>query len=95
MKWFIVVYFLINGSWTEADKAGKEGWSPIDQPSYKVCMEKIYESNERFKKIADFKETELDIKFNCECRIDTDNTEEINCKERNWLQKILDKFIVL
>ena len=54
MNWFIVVYFLVNGSWVEADKLNKEGWSPITQPNYEICMQKISESNLRFKKIADY-----------------------------------------
>ena len=41
MNWFIVVYFLVNGSWIEADKLNKEGWSPITQPNYEVCIQKI------------------------------------------------------
>ena len=49
MNWFIVVYFLVNGSWIEAGKLDKEGWSPITQPNYEVCMQKINESNQRFK----------------------------------------------
>ena len=50
MNWFIVVYFLVNGSWIQADLLDKEGWSPITQPNYKVCIQKINESNQRFKK---------------------------------------------
>ena len=41
MNWFIVVYFLINGSWLEADQLKKEGWSPIVQPDYEICIQKI------------------------------------------------------
>ena len=48
MNWFIVVYFLVNGAWIEADKMGKEGWSPILQKDYYTCIEKINESNKRF-----------------------------------------------
>ena len=59
MNWFIVVYFLVSGSWIEADQLGKEGWSPITQPNYKVCIQKINESNERFKKIADYRENSI------------------------------------
>ena len=58
MNWFIVVYFLVNGSWIEADQLNKEGWSPIIQPDYKVCIQKIIESNQRFEKIADYREAE-------------------------------------
>ncbi len=94
MNWFIVVYFLINGSWIEADKLGKEGWSPIIQQNYKVCIQKIRESNERFQKIADYRETELDIKFKCECRKNLDQANEINCKKRNWFQKTWDKISI-
>ena len=94
MNWFIVVYFLINGSWIEADKLGKEGWSPIVQPNYKVCIQKINESNQRFKKIADYRETELDIKFKCECRKNLEQPNEINCKTRNWFQNIWDKISI-
>ena len=53
MNWFIVVYFFVNGSWVDADKLNKEGWSPIIQPTYEICINKINESNIRFKKIAD------------------------------------------
>ena len=63
MEWFIVVYFFVKGSWIEADLLGKEGWSPISQPNYKICIQKIRKSNERFIKIAEYRETELDIKF--------------------------------
>ena len=95
MEWFLVVYFLVNGSWIEADKINKEGWSPIVQPTYNVCVEKINDSNERFRKIADYRETELDIKFICECRKKTESTNKINCKERNWFQKIYDKLFLI
>ena len=50
MNWFIVIYFLINGSWIEADQLNKEGWSPSVQPNYETCIQKINNSNERFKK---------------------------------------------
>tara|TARA_Y100000590_G_C15012063_1_gene748025 strand:+ start:238 stop:528 length:291 start_codon:yes stop_codon:yes gene_type:complete len=92
MSWFIVVYFLVNGSWIEADLLEKEGWSPIVQTSYKVCINKINESNKRFENIAIAKNSQLDIKFTCECRKNYQNPNKINCKERNWIQKILDKF---
>ena len=92
MNWFLVVYFLINGAWVEADALGKEGWSPIIQTDYSICEKKIDEANERFKKIAEFKDIELDIKFKCECRINNEKPNQINCKERNWFQKIWDKF---
>ena len=95
MEWFLVVYFLVNGSWIEADKINKEGWSPIVQPTYNVCIEKINDSNERFRKIADYRETELDIKFKCECRKNKESTNIINCKERNWFQKIYDKLFLI
>ena len=77
MNWFIVVYFLINGSWIEADLAKKEGWSPIIQENYEICIEKVNASNERFEKIADYRETELDIKFQCECRNNPENPKKI------------------
>ena len=92
MNWFIVVYFLVNGTWIEADLLNKEGWSPILQPNYEICIDKINETNNRFIKIAKFKETELDIKFKCECKKNIENLNEINCKERNWFQKIWDKW---
>ena len=95
MEWFLVVYFLVNGSWIEADKINKEGWSPIVQPTYNVCIEKINDSNERFRKIADYRETELDIKFKCECRKNNESTNIINCKERNLFQKIYDKLFLI
>ena len=95
MEWFLVVYFLVNGSWIEADKINKEGWSPIVQPTYNVCIEKINDSNERFRKIADYREIELDIKFKCECRKKKESTNIINCKERNWFQKIYDKLFLI
>ena len=95
MEWFLVVYFLVNGSWIEADKINKEGWSPIVQPTYNICIEKINDSNERFRKIADYRETELDIKFKCECRKKNESKNIINCKERNWFQKIYDKLFLI
>ena len=91
MNWFIVVYFLVNGSWVEADKINKEGWSPIIQPDYYTCVEKINNTNKRFKKISDYRDVELDINFKCECRENLEKPSNINCKERNWFQKIIDK----
>ncbi|MBI28373.1 MAG: hypothetical protein CMI95_00560 [Pelagibacteraceae bacterium] len=95
MNWFIVVYFLVNGEWIEADKLKKEGWSKIEQPNYSICIKKINETNSRFKKIAESKNTKLDIKFKCECRENLNNLNNINCKERNWFQKIWDKLYLL
>ena len=95
MEWFLVVYFLVSNSWIEADKLDKEGWSPIVQPSYNICIEKVNDSNERFKKIADYRETELDIKFKCECRKNIENINKINCKERNWFKKVYDKLFLI
>ena len=94
MDWFIVVFFLVNGSWIEADLLKKEGWSPIIQPSYSICIKKTIETNNRFEKIAKFKNTELDIKFQCECKKNIEKPNEINCKQRNWFQKIWDKIII-
>ena len=95
MNWFLVVYFLVNGSWIEADKINKEGWSPIEQNDYYSCIEKINNSNARFRKIAEFREIELDIKFNCECRDNQNNPNEINCKNRNLFQSIYDKLFLI
>ena len=95
MNWFIVVYFLINGSWVEADKLNKEGWSPIIQSEYKICITKINESNNRFIKIAENRNIEVDIMFKCECRKNIEQPDEINCKPRNWFQKILDKIVII
>lgn len=91
MNWFLVVYFLSNGNWIEADLLEKEGWSPIFQENYKICSKKMNDANERFEKIAEFKNIELDIKFNCECRQNINNPNKINCKKRNWFQKTFDK----
>ena len=93
MNWFIVVYFLVNGSWIEAEKLDKEGWSSITQPNYEICIQKINKSNQRFIKIADYREVEVDIKFKCECRENLENLNKINCKSRNWYQILWDKFI--
>ena len=95
MNWFIVVYFLVNGSWLEADQIDKEGWSPSVQPNYEICIERINESNDRFKKIAEYREIEVDINFKCECRENIEQPNEINCKPRNWLQKIYDKLFLI
>ena len=95
MEWFIVVYFLVNGSWIEADKLNKEGWSPIVQSHYNICIEKINDTNQRFIKIADYREIELDIKFKCECRENLERPEKINCKKRNWFQKIYDNLFLI
>ena len=95
MNWFIVVYFLINGLWIEADQLNKEGWSPILQPNYETCIQKINDSNTRFKKIADYREIELDIKFQCECRENKDHPNKINCQQRNWFQKIYDNLFLI
>ena len=89
MSWFIVVLFLVNGAWVEAEKIGKEGWSPIIQKDYYTCIEKINESNKRFQKIAEYREIKLDIKFQCECKKNIENPERINCKDRNWYQKYM------
>ena len=95
MNWFIVVYFLVNGSWVEADLIDKEGWSPSVQPHYEICIKRIKESNNRFKKIAEYREIEVDINFKCECRENIEQPYEINCKPRNWFQQLWDKFILV
>ena len=95
MSWFIVVLFLVNGAWVEAEKIGKEGWSPIIQKDYYTCIEKINESNKRIQKIAEYREIKLDIKFQCECKKNIENPERINCKDRNWYQKIYDKLFLI
>ena len=77
------------------NKLEKEGWSPITQSSYEICIKKINESNNRFKKIAEYREIEVDINFKCECREDAEKTNEINCKPRNWFQKIYDKLFLI
>ena len=86
MNWFIVVYFLVNGAWIEADKLGKEGWSPILQNDYKTCNAKINESNERFEKIAEYRKVELDIKFHCECRKNIEQSNIINSHNTTTVQ---------
>ena len=95
MDWFLVVYFLVGGTWVDADKLEKEGWSPIIQPNYKICIEKMNETNERFIKIANYRDIELDIKFKCECKLNEEKPNIINCKKRNWFQKIYDKFFLI
>ena len=95
MNWFIVIYFLVSGSWIEADQLNKEGWSPSVQHSYETCIQRINDSNKRFKKIAEYREIELDVKMQCECRKNIESPELINCKERNWFQKIYDKFLLI
>ncbi len=95
MNWFIVVYFFINGNWIEADQLNKEGWSPSLQPNYETCIQKINDSNERFIKIAEYREIELDIKMQCECRKNIESPKIINCEERNWFQKIYDRLFLI
>ena len=95
MNWFIVVYFLINGSWIEADQLNKEGWSPSLESNYETCAQKANDSNKRFKGIAEHRKIEVDIKMQCECRENIESPEIINCKERNWFQKIYDKLFLI
>jgi len=95
MEWFLVVYFLSKGNWIEAEDLGKEGWSPIIQEDYYECIEKSNDANQRFQKIAEYREIELDILFTCECRINEENKNSINCKDRNWFQKIYDKIFLI
>ena len=45
--------------------------------------------------IAEYREIELDIKFKCECRKKNESKNIINCKERNWFQKIYDKLFLI
>ena len=73
MEWFLVVYFLSKGNWIEAEDLGKEGWSPIIQKDYYECIEKSNDTKKIFKKIAEYREIELDILFKCECRINEEN----------------------
>ena len=95
MNWFIVVYFLVNGSWIEADKLNKEGWSSTLETNYENCAQKAYDANKRFERIAEHKKIELNIKMECECRINAENPDLIYCKERNWFQKIYDKLFLI
>tara|TARA_B100000686_G_scaffold334550_1_gene401965 strand:+ start:603 stop:893 length:291 start_codon:yes stop_codon:yes gene_type:complete len=94
MSWFLVVYFLVNGSWVEADLLEKEGWSPIHQENYEICIDKIKKANERFEKISEFKNVKLDIKFKCECRENQNNLDLIECKKSNWIKKFWDNLIL-
>ena len=66
------------------DQLKKEGWSPILQPDYEICIQKINDSNERFKKIADYREIELDIKFQCECRENLDHPNEYKLSTKKF-----------
>ena len=59
----------------------------IIKPHY-LGIDKINEANQRFRKIAEYKKIELDIKFQCECKKNIESPEQIECKERNWYQKI-------
>ena len=45
--------------------------------------------------IAEYREIELDIKFKCECRENDGSKDIINCKERNWFQKIYDNLFLI
>ena len=45
--------------------------------------------------IAEYREIELDIKFKCECRKNLEQNEIINCKPRNWFQKLWNKLILV
>ena len=60
-----------------------------------LLHQKINDSNERFKKIAEYREIELDIKMQCECRKNIESPEIADCKERNWFQKIYDKLFLI
>ena len=66
MKWFLVVYFLVNGEWVEAGKLNKEGWWAIEKESEKVCLEKMNFANYNLKRIADYRQIVPDVKFACE-----------------------------
>ena len=79
----------------DADQIDKEGWSPSVQPNYEICIQRIKESNNRFRKIAEYREIEVDINFKCECRENIEQPNEINCKPRNWFQQLWDKFILV
>ena len=95
MNWFIVVYFLVSGSWIEADKLNKEGWSPSLETNYEICAQKANDANKRFIRISEYKKIELDIKMQCECRKNIESPEIISCKERNWFQKIYDQLFLI
>ena len=38
---------------------------------------------------------DLDIKFKCECRKNIEASNVINCKNRNWFQKVYDKILLI
>ena len=66
MKWFLVVYFLVNGEWIEAGKLNKEGWWAVEKESKQTCLEKMNFANNNLKRIADYRQIVLDTKFECE-----------------------------
>jgi len=66
MKWFLVVYFLVNGEWIEAGKLNKEGWWAVEKENKEVCLEKMNFANYNLKRIADYRQIVSNVKFECE-----------------------------
>ena len=43
MKWALVVYFLINGTWQTAESLNMDGWGIMYFDNKEIC--KVYEQN--------------------------------------------------
>lgn len=48
MKWFLTVYFLVNGNWLPGDVVAPNGWSSIEYNTEQACTERRDYMNENF-----------------------------------------------
>lgn len=48
MKWSLVVYFLVQGSWYPGDIIAPDGWSKIDFDTEQECLTRMEFLNARF-----------------------------------------------
>ena len=48
MKWFLVVYFLVNGSWYPGEVVEPNGWSSREYPTKQECEFRRDIMNESF-----------------------------------------------
>ena len=54
MKWFLVVYFLVGGSWYPGEVIEPDGWSSIEHSTKEECEKRRDFMNEGFDN-SDFK----------------------------------------
>ncbi len=60
MKW-LVIYFLISGSWVAGDFVKSEGWSSVEYPTEAECREHADYVNQNFRASENFSDNAIAV----------------------------------